>query len=862
MLSWNEYIDELLTTPTVLDNMSLQNADNTITVSPIVKASIQMLESMIETEGRHNVFVFPEIKELIYEFVISKIVFNVAAGKINISYDPHSFKAGQKLKYKNCIVEFDQYVDKDFDSAERLYIRFSDGGRYGVPPKIAPIFQIADEGARKFSSEKAFFEVYSATKALQELESSPNRKNIIDALTDYKTHLDGSIFLITSIKNAKEYFDQTFINGTPLKDVLLIGKVQTDGSIDSCYSGQLSGNPAIVLASDLYSVIKAIERGANVQSIIINSSQNTVIDNQLDTLDDLSNEEFPILCLTDTSNSFDLDLLLDRSYNVWRWDANSLVETIHTSNQKTTGKRIQNCAKQTLTYEQVNCAEITEALNLVYSHKSEIENQGTDVIATYNKLFSLLFTSLRIAVPFEREEICRVQNTLEECKVALEHEKRFMSQELYRDLSKAVSNFEKIFVVSFDNPKASKIAQIISSKKYSSICIVISDRLDKMRCEEYWRCFAVRKRSRTVVKVLYPQEYVLSDTVRYDATIIVGWLNNKNMRSVIYSYGTQEYIVLTYECEEKWRRAHIRIWNRSLSNSSNNRIVKNSFSKKARAAITDNRFAEKVAVAHEEAFDELTDIENLIQANRCRQYGISAGGLGQIVDAYPVSFVGGYISFYRNGHKVITVTDIITAENDSITLKTPDQLLVGDFAVVRETDRDTIKDIADKILENSGKPNLRAIALRWKEALKVETMFSTTEDIYEALKSHGCTKGYQTVKNWIENEDQFSLKDKNDIICIAKALNDPMLLETVEDVYTAGHEVKGVHVQAGQYLSKLLKKQIVEALSSHEEIDAFNLWDPMELQLEDIGKVVILKIIDINRPIQIDSGNTNRLLSE
>ena len=139
MLSWNEYIDELLTTPTVLDNMSLQNADNTITVSPIVKASIQMLESMIETEGRHNVFVFPEIKELIYEFVISKIVFNVAAGKINISYDPHSFKAGQKLKYKNCIVEFDQYVDKDFDSAERLYIRFSDGGRYGVPPKIAPI---------------------------------------------------------------------------------------------------------------------------------------------------------------------------------------------------------------------------------------------------------------------------------------------------------------------------------------------------------------------------------------------------------------------------------------------------------------------------------------------------------------------------------------------------------------------------------------------------------------------------------------------------------------------------------------------------------------------------------------------------
>ena len=112
----------------------------------------------------------------------------------------------------------------------------------------------------------------------------------------------------------------------------------------------------------------------------------------------------------------------------------------------------QNCAKQNVAYERVNCVEITDALQLIYSHKAEIESQGTDVISAYNKLFSPLFTSLRIAVPFEREEIGRVQGILEECKVALEHEKRFMSQELYRYLVKAIANFEKVFVISFDNP--------------------------------------------------------------------------------------------------------------------------------------------------------------------------------------------------------------------------------------------------------------------------------------------------------------------------------------------------------------------------------------------------------------------------
>ena len=582
----------------------------------------------------------------------------------------------------------------------------------------------------------------------------------------------------------------------------------------------------------------------------------------MDILDDLSREDFPVLCLTDTSNSFDLEVLIDRDYNVWRWDANSLVETVHASDQKTAGHRIQNCAKQNVAYERVNCVEITDALQLIYSHKAEIESQGTDVISAYNKLFSLLFTSLRIAVPFEREEIGRVQGILEECKVALEHEKRFMSQELYRDLVKAIANFEKVFVFSFDNPKVSKIAEIISSKKYSYVCIVITDRLDKMRCEEYWRNFAVRKHSPTVVKVLYPQEYASSDTVRYDATIIVGWLNNKNMRNVIYCYGTQEYIVLTYECEEKWRKAHTRTWSRSLSNSSNNRIVKNSFSKKARATISDRRFTDEPMVSHEDTFDELTDIENLIQINTYRQYGVSANGQNQIVEAYPVNFVGGYLAFYRTGHKVITVTDIIVDGKDNVSLKTPDLLRNGDFVAVREAQRDIIRDIADKILENSGKPHAREIALRWREALSVETMFSTMDEIYHNLQSHGCTRGYQTVKNWIEDEDQFSLSSKDDLVCIAKALNDDMLLESIDDVYMAGIDVKRAHVKAGQYLSQKLRAQVADRIAEFGEIDAFNFWDPIELQLEDIGKVIILKIIDINRPIQIDSGNTNRLLSE
>lgn len=862
MLSWDEYIDRLLDTPTVLDNISLQYGKNATTISPIVKASIQMLDSMIATEGRHNVFVFPEIKELLYEFVLSKIVYNVSSGKINISYDPHTFVRGQKLKYKNCIVEFEKIGVDPNDGKEKVFVRFADNATYGVPSEIAPIFQIAKSDAKRFTKSEAFYKVFSAQKAIEELKSSPTNQNIITLLTNYKTHLDGSVFLVTNMKAAKDYFEHILINGTHLREVLLIGNARPDGSVENYFPGQLSGNPAIVLASDFYSIYAAISNGAKVQSIIVNVSQGSLIENQLDILDDLSREKFPVLCLTDTRNSFNLGLLSDRNYNVWRWDANSLVEAVHTSNLRTAGQRIKNCATQQLEYEKIDSELINQALELLYSHKAEIEDQGTDIIATYNKLFSLLFTVLRIAIPFEREETYRIQGTLEECTTALDNEKHFVSPELYADLSTVVNNFSKVFSNSFENPKVSKIADIIASKKYSSVCIVIADKLDKMKCEKYWVNYVVRKHIPTIVKVLYPQEYANSDAIRYDATIVVGWLNNKNMRNVIYSYGTPNYIILTYSCEEKWQKAHTRAWTKTLSNSHNHRIVKNSFSKKEKLGISEGRFIENGTTVYEEVFDELTDIENLIQINTYRQYGVSSDTQNQIVDAYPVNFVGGYLAFYKTGHKVITVTDIIISGKENVVLKKPGELSIGDFVVVRESQRDIIKEIADKILGKSGLDEARSIAIRWKEALSVETMFSTTEEIYNNLSTNGCKRGYQTVKNWIEDEEQFSLSSKDDLVCIARTLNDDILLESVDAVYEAGINVKRAHLKAGQHLSQKLRAQVADKISEFGDIDAFNIWDPIVLHLEDIGKVIILKIIDINQPIKIDTSNINRLLSE
>lgn len=864
MSSWNEYLKDLLANQTVVNDLVLQYNGKAIFGSSIVEASILIHEDIVQNNEINNVFVFPEINELLYEFVLSKIIYDIEIGSIGSNYNPHTFTHGQKLKYKNCVFKFDK-CEYDENGIERIYIKFDDKYKtlYSVPVDIAPLFQTVEENVRRVSTYEAFSRVYNAQKARQEL-SSFNKKEISVKLSDYQTHLSKSIFLITNVGSAIEYFRQTTINGKPLIETLLIGKVNKEGKICNCFPGQLSGNPAIVLASDLYSINSALLNGLQAHTIVINSSQNYVIDNNLDQLDELSNNNIPILLLTDIKNSFNLNEIMNRGYNVWRWNADSLVESVQKSTHDTVKRIICNCATQSISYLNISCSETNEVLKLIYSHKTEVETLSANIISVYNKLFNLLFVLLRTAVPFQPGNISHIQNLLDDCEQLLNQGRRFISNDLYDDLMKVISNFKKVFVVDFPNQKVGKIAEIISSNKYSSLCIVITERLDKVSCEGYWKNYVEETNGSVNIKVVYPQEYQSICATQYDATIIVGWLNDKNMRNVIYSFGTKEYIVLTYDCEEKWRKYHTRIWNRTLSNNSNIRIVENTLNKKSRDPISDNIFTVVSDVSQDDSSDELADIENLIQTNRCRQYGVSSvnGACGEIIDAYPVSFVGGYLSFYRCGHKVITVTDIVASENDDIVLKTPEELVVGDFVVVREADRDIIKDIADRILENSGKPNLRSVALRWKEALKVETMFSTTEDIFETLKLRGCTKGYPTVRNWIENEDQFSLKDLDDIVCIAKAVDDAFLLETAGSVFSAGCEVKSAHIQAGQYLSRLLKRQIGEALLKKGNIDIFNIWEPLELQLEDIGTVIILKIIDINRPIQVDSSNTNKLISE
>ena len=45
-------------------------------------------------------------------------------------------------------------------------------------------------------------------------------------------------------------------------------------------------------------------------------------------------------------------------------------------------------------------------------------------------------------------------------------------------------------------------------------------------------------------------------------------------------------------------------------------------------------------------------------------------------------------------------------------------------------------------------------------------------------------------------------------------------------------------------------------------IDQFSIWEPIEMDVDEIGTVKVLKIIDISSAIKVEASDTNRLIEE
>ena len=642
------------------------------------------------------------------------------------------------------------------------------------------------------------------------------------------------------------------------------------GKIVSIVPGKLKGIPALTLTYSIDNILEAIYKGLKVQSVIIDLTSIN-IEAQADALDELMKSNIPIACLTDTSNSFENSILEERQFNFWRWNQNSLTAELTGTRVIDVNKKAFNCYFENIVYlitESEQSVSINNAFRLVSSHRGEIESLTPKCDKIFQVLIRLSYRSLRSIEVLDEGYITSVIQYLEKCEETLQSEKRFLPNGLYTDFLEAITIYKDIFN-SREFPKIRLLENYLVANKPYSINLVIGKDSNRQNVYEQWKYRLSRHGYSPVIDVLYPEEFIREDPSSSTITVLAGWFSKRTIRNILFSYNSDMYIVLLYESEKRWMKYHTKEWNRELNDDCNRKAIEKSFE----PSYKDQRKKIKIETINPDTLnvdqgqtqDEQEDIDLVLQQNLYNRY-VANGNKGnraeEIVSAYPVAYNGGYFSFNTESHKSVVVTEILEGKSETIKNTDVKGLKIGDWVVVRESSKDIIRDVADAILKESKMDDQRALSARWKQALLMQNIFCDRDTIIELLQKAGCTKDKQTIRNWMTNDNMIIPRSRKDLEIIAKATGDKGLSAKIDSVIEAAKIVNRAHVKAGRTLSIMLKGKIADILSGENNVDVFSTWDPIEFQIEGIGLVKLLRIVDIGAPITVSNMNTNRLFIE
>ena len=847
---WGDHLKSILEQQLALDALAVCiDGECHETMPAIIKASILMADKLLDS-GRKNMFVFPEQRTCSFVFMLLRTLHDVSEGRIKREYNPYSFVLGEKLKFKNSVVEFVCVKTEKSSGIERIWVK-TRSSMMGIVLETAPLLQHAT--TKRLSKESAFSKEYHQFLDDNAVDIS---RGLIQRLSDYKTHLSGATVLVAPILSTKKMLLESRLNEEKVSDTLLLAQSDHEGKIRNITPGQLSGIPAIVLCQDLYTVCKVMELGLEVKAVYIEATQ-ALIDNQLDALDELILRNKSVVVLAGQTNFTDLSSLEARGFNIWTWNKNTIPLEICQGTSRL-DVMARNSVTKKIKYVDVQCREISDSISLLFKNKRLMESQSAAVIQTFQDLFEVALVALRAVSPLINET--RMLGILDKCKLTLGKEKGYLKQSLFDEMSVAVDNLASVYKPARALPKTNAIVEVLNNADTDVAYVVVPQNVDKNEVEQYLNNACLE--SGISIIIVHPSEYSQNKELSNGLTIVSGWLNKTVMDRILNANITSEVITLVYEVERRWENAYLLSNNKQLKHID----VMNTSVLKALGdcPVTDFEVARDEPLAGDigkedvNGFSELEDIELALSQNRYRRY-ISSTQENSVL-TIPVSFVGDLIAFYRIGHILLTATKLINEDYDKTEETKPAEIKAGDFIIERETQRDIIRDIADMILKNKGCSDLREIARKWKEALEVEAVFSDSDLIYEKLKSVGCTRDRATVRNWLDDNNMITPLSKDDIVYIAKAVEDSVLLEMVDRVFGAGKIIKRAHIQAGHHLAEKLRTKLVEALSLKDNIDSFNVWQPIEIDIDGVGLVKLLKVIDVGCEVLVDAVSTNKLI--
>ncbi|MFC2016892.1 DrmE family protein [Chloroflexota bacterium] len=852
-MDWQQLSRQIKRNYDFIDRISIEDSDGLQEkIHPLLGISSAMtLQAIYSRTSTRLALVFPS-NLLCAQWISAICTLKIMKDDYEtLSADRH-FAVGQKLLVGNKYVV--EYLGERFEpqlGKNYIYVRCRDLSKYGIPSELKLLYQPIAADRQLSSHKRVCVAVMNARSKLSPLDT------ILDiGSMGNKALFDKNIILVSKIGETQRFAKEIFVNGISITDLFLIGKLDVNGDTSIIGQHQIQGNPSCIISSDLFGVSNYIgDNPDKTKGIIIDGSTNYV--NNLQLLDEILDRKIPVIVISDTFDTEYLEYLTDRDFLIWQWnkqniiDSGSITEPAKPSLFSSINNSLSNYCTQQIDQIQCDYPELSDAVEEVLGIRSFISRDQEDINIPYSKLIQFINDISRLVrIPDQSWQ----ESSLQRLTLL---QQQFRQQQIWLS-DKANQGLERIFNIltriasqpfAGEGHKASQLHGIIKDTEEPELLNIVVSRAEEVEyASSYWKDQFPDKDFKNIQFRTVSELFNLDDASVPTKIIICGWLNSERMYSLLHSYIVPKYTLLAYPFEKKWFASASKSWVRR----NNFDIHAKDFSEIFGLSEKDLKSIEYEVIEPPEPVkkDELDilDFELKIKAYRYHGYTSSTGYQDETCKAKLVVFNQNMFAFITESHRLPVVTDIVKGgvSEGEIPHRYVRELRVGDYILFQESDRNILREIADKGLAREGKHGLRTTAGLWREALRETHMHNASgfEGLVRSLSDAGCKRLPSTIRNWLYDDNQIGPGKKRDLRYIAKATDNKLLLDRIEEVETAISTVRGAHIQASSYIRHKLLAKLPELIANRDRT-GYGTQQSMQIDIEEYGRVTILQIEEI-----------------
>lgn len=782
------------------------------------------------------------------------------------------FQPKERLKMGNAVVEYVRSVPDTGD----VVVRYNPTCpiMHTLTREQSLQLQKTDSN-RPLSPSKKFSMELKTLKAKAHEGLRPN--SILDEIRQNKTYAISTIAYVGQLARMTRFCTDTLISGVSIAELMLCARVDWNDTeaipyYDFVGRGQYCGVPALAIAYDLKDVTSLSNDDFNAIKIVIIDADNpeSFIERNLEDIRLLTDSNVPMLFVASNAKAKDVSLLRQEGFIEWRWDRRTLGTAYQTEITphpngffNSFNQRCDNCASGQIQVTACN----SELVNSMYAALCELDDAlgkdcGDEEAEDVRQ--QIWMTALRI---MRAPNSFRAMTHLpcgKNCKDAWSDILRRRRGRYPLAANEPFNRAISIICSALDgaeNPKERLIWNRISAlDEHETLAIVVRTAYEAETAVSYWE---QRLDSQYLARVGFIPVATLKarGATLSGRMLVMGWLGREIMANIVYGYDASLVELLLYQgCETDWYMNQVNAWKRDLISRDDSKMV----------------FA-LPKIESEAELDPLDRPQNLIRKrptveekeeewrlSTYRRHEAKGGDLEESVEAIPVRYAGGYIAFYRNSSLLTDVSFISEAESTCSKGAVPaarrcsvgdsDGLHADSFVLIRETDKDALEQLADQYYLKDETVHTRQLAGLWRKGLDELYMRYSRDNqkVFDALKCHGMTKGYQAFKTLARDAEKIapgrSIEEiAETVVAIARALHNPRLEAESSDIAKAALKVQTAHRRAGRMLSRTLGEQFGIYLADNGIAKPEDIWEPVTFDLGGLGEVSVYRITEIDR---------------